>query len=126
MLKDGGYAATPVLTNLDPPSHARQRRLANIAFTPKRIAALEPFIREVALRFCDERFRDGHADMISDVAWALPALVLFRVLDLPESDLARVKEGAAIAVWLFTDRRAKTTKSARRVNSHRSGSMQGP
>ncbi len=94
LLKEGGYAATPALAALDPPGHARQRRLTNIAFTPKRIAALEPFIREIAGRFCDQRFRDGHADMIGDLAWALPALVLFRVLGLPESDLSRVKEGS--------------------------------
>jgi hypothetical protein len=94
VLKDGGYAATPALTNLDPPGHARQRRLTNVAFTRKRIEALEPFIRDVAGRFCDERFHDGQADMIGDLAWALPALVLFRVLGLPESDLVRVKEGA--------------------------------
>jgi cytochrome P450 len=50
------------LTNLDPPGHARQRRLANAAFTPKRIAALEPFIRDLARPFRDERFRDGSAD----------------------------------------------------------------
>ncbi|HXW27838.1 MAG TPA: cytochrome P450 [Xanthobacteraceae bacterium] len=94
ILKDGGYAATPALTNLDPPGHARQRRLANAAFTPKRVAALEPFIRDLAQRFCDERLRDGHADIIGDFAWAFPALVLFRVLGLPETDLVRVKEGA--------------------------------
>jgi cytochrome P450 len=94
MLNDGGYAATPALTNLDPPGHARQRRLANAAFTPKRVAALEPFIRDLAQRFCDERLRDGHADMIGDFAWAFPALVLFRVLGLPETDLVRVKEGS--------------------------------
>jgi cytochrome P450 len=48
----------------------------------------------VAGRFCDDRFQDGRADMIGDLAWALPVLVLFRILDLPESDLVRVKEGA--------------------------------
>ena len=32
ILKEGGYAATPALTNLDPPRHARQRRLASAAF----------------------------------------------------------------------------------------------
>jgi len=94
ILKDGEYAATPALTNLDPPRHARQRRLANAAFTPKHVAALEPFIRDLAQRFCDDRLRDGHADMIGDFAWAFPALVLFRVLGLPETDLVRVKEGA--------------------------------
>ena len=94
VLKNGGYAVTPALTNLDPPGHARQRRLVNVAFTPKRIEALEPFIRDVAGRFCDDRFQDGRADMIGDLAWALPVLVLFRILGLPESDLVRVKEGA--------------------------------
>ena len=94
ILKDGGYAVTPALANLDPPDHARHRRLANAAFTPKRITSLEPFFRDLARRFLDERFRAGHADMIGDFAWAFPALVLFRVLGLPESDLARVKRGA--------------------------------
>ena len=94
ILKEGGYAATPALTNVDPPGHSRQRRLANAAFTPKRIAALEPFLRDLARRFLDERFRDGSADIIADLAWAFPALALFRVLGLPESDLPRVKEGA--------------------------------
>jgi cytochrome P450 len=32
--------------------------------------------------------------MIGDFAWAFPALVLFRVLGLPETDLVRVKEGS--------------------------------
>jgi cytochrome P450 len=94
LLKQGGYAATPALTNLDPPGHARQRRLANASFTPKRIAALEPFVRDLAQLFLDEHFRNGSADMIADLAWGFPALVLFRVLGLPESDLARVKRGA--------------------------------
>ena len=94
LLKEGGYAATPALTNLDPPGHARQRRLANAAFTPKRVAALEPFMRDIARRFLDERFRDGSADIVADLAWAFPALVLFQVLGLPESDLDRVKRGA--------------------------------
>ena len=94
LLKRGGYAATPALTNLDPPGHARQRRLANAAFTPKRIAALEPFVRDLTRRFLDEHFRNESADIVADLAWAFPALVLFQVLGLPESDLERVKRGA--------------------------------
>ena len=93
-LAAGGYDATSVLTNVDPPLHTRHRRLANVAFTPKRIAALEPFVRNAAARFCEEREELGYADMVGDLAWALPALVLFQILGLPESDLARVKDGA--------------------------------
>jgi cytochrome P450 len=94
LLKQGGYAVTPALTNLDPPGHARQHRLVNAAFTPRRIAALEPFVRDLARRFLDEHFRNGSADIVADLAWAFPALVLFQVLGLPESDLERVKRGA--------------------------------
>jgi cytochrome P450 len=94
ILKDGGYAATPALTNVDPPGHSRQRRLANAAFTSKRVASLEPFMRGLAQRSLDEHFRDGSADIIANLAWAFPALVLFRLLGLPESDLALVKKGS--------------------------------
>jgi cytochrome P450 len=51
-------------------------------------------VRDLAQLFLDEHFRNGSADMIADLAWGFPALVLFRVLGLPESDLARVKRGA--------------------------------
>ncbi|HEY1657390.1 MAG TPA: cytochrome P450 [Candidatus Sulfotelmatobacter sp.] len=93
-LKDGGYTPVPALVNVDPPAHTRARRLANVAFTPRRVAAMEPSIREATKRFCDERLRDGRADLIADLAWGLPPLVLFRILGLPEADVARVKEGA--------------------------------
>ena len=46
------------------------------------------------MRFCNERLRDGHADIVRDFAWALPALVLFRILGVPDDELARVKEGS--------------------------------
>jgi cytochrome P450 len=93
-LKEGGYTPVPALVNVDPPAHTRARRLANVAFTPKRVAAMEPFIRDVTRRFCEEHLRDGRADLVGDLAWGLPALVLFRILGLPEADVARVKEGA--------------------------------
>lgn len=93
-LKAGGYAAVPVLVNVDPPAHARQRRVANVAFTPKRIALLEETVRGLVQRFFDGHLHAGRADLIADLAWALPALVLFRVLGLPDSDLVQVKRGA--------------------------------
>ena len=93
-LKDGGYASVPALVNVDPPGHTRARRLANVAFTPKRVAAMEPFVRDVTRRFCEQRLSDGRADLIRDLAWELPVLVLFRILGLPDSDVVRVKQGA--------------------------------
>ena len=44
--RDGGAGQMPlVLLNDDPPRHTRFRRLVNKAFTPKRIAELEPWNR---------------------------------------------------------------------------------
>jgi hypothetical protein len=37
---------------------------------------------------------DGHADIVRDFAWALPALVLFRILGIPDDEVPRVKEGS--------------------------------
>jgi cytochrome P450 len=93
-LEDGGFRAVPTLANVDPPAHTRVRRLANVAFTPKRVAAMEPFIRDLAVRFCAERLRDGRADLVRDLAWELPALVLFRILGVPDEDVAQVKAGS--------------------------------
>ncbi|MBI3302068.1 MAG: cytochrome P450 [Deltaproteobacteria bacterium] len=94
ILAAGGFRPVPTLTNNDPPAHSRVRRLANIAFTPRRVAAMEPFVRELAVRFVEERLSSGQADLVRDLAWELPALVIFRVLGILDEDVARVKTGA--------------------------------
>ncbi len=94
ILSQGRFSADPVLTNSDPPAHTRVRRLANIAFTPRRVAAMESFIREITARLTREHFVNGRADLIRDLAWELPALVIFRVLGVPDHDVPRVKAGA--------------------------------
>lgn len=100
-LEEGGFKSVPTLANVDPPTHTRVRKIANVAFTPKRVAEMEPFVRDLTVRFCNERLRDGHADIVRDFAWALPALVLFRILGVPDDELARVKEGSWSRI-LFT------------------------
>jgi hypothetical protein len=92
-LEDGGFGAVPAF-NTDPPAHTRVRKLANIAFTPKRVAEMESFVRALVIRFCTERLRDGHADIVRDLAWELPALVLFRILGVPDDDVPHVKTGS--------------------------------
>ena len=93
-LEDGGFRAVPTLTNVDPPAHTRVRKLVNVAFTPKRVAEMERFVRDLVTRFCTERFRDGRADMVRDLAWEVPALVLFRILGVPDEEVPRVKAGS--------------------------------
>ena len=94
VLREGGFRPIPTLTNTDPPTHTRARRLANVAFTPRRVAAMESFVRELTVRFIDERLSSGRTDLVRDLAWELPALVIFRVLGVPNEDVARVKAGS--------------------------------
>jgi cytochrome P450 len=93
-LEEGGFRAVPTLSNVDPPAHTRVRKLANIAFTSKRVAEMEGFVRDLVTRFCTERLRAGCADIVRDLAWELPALVLFRILGVPDDEVPRVKTGS--------------------------------
>jgi cytochrome P450 len=104
LLAEGGFRPIPTLTNSDPPGHSRVRRLTNIAFTTRRVADMEPFARELTGRFFKERLPHGRADLVRDLAWELPALVIFRVLGIPDEDVPRVKAGAESRLLLMWGR----------------------
>ena len=91
IMTDGRFRSTPTLTNTDPPVHTRARRIANAAFTPKLVAQMEPFIRDLAIRLIEERLHGGRADIVRALSWELPALVIFKVLGVPDADVPRVK-----------------------------------
>src|SRR4051812_38729189 len=46
--RDRGITGAESILFLDPPDHQRQRKLVSPAFTPKRIAAIEARVRELA------------------------------------------------------------------------------
>jgi cytochrome P450 len=94
ILADGNFCPEPPLTNVDPPVHTRVRRLANVAFKPRRVAAMEPFIRDLVVKFSERLVAHGRADLIRDLAWELPALVIFKTLGVPDEDVPRIKAGA--------------------------------
>jgi cytochrome P450 len=104
LLAEGGFRPVPTLTNSDPPGHTRVRRLTNVAFTPRRVAAMEPLVRELTARFIEARLLSGRADLVRDLARDLPALVIFRVLGIPDENVARVKAGAESRLLLMWGR----------------------
>jgi cytochrome P450 len=103
-LVEGGFRPIPTLTNSDAPVHSRLRRLTNVAFTTRRVAAMEPFVRELTRRFFEERLSRGRADLVRDLAWDLPALVIFRMLGIPDEDVPRVTAGAESRLLLMWGR----------------------
>jgi cytochrome P450 len=100
VLDDGGFSVVTGLSGKQPPDHTRLRGFIKKAFTPRRVAELEPEIRAIAIRMID-RFADrGHADLVTELAHELPALVIFRMLGVPDEDVPKVKEWAQSRVYM--------------------------
>jgi cytochrome P450 len=110
ILRDG-YRSVPTLTNADPPAHTRARRLANLAFTPRMVAGMEPFVRELAVRMIEEQMHAPEVDIVRALTWELPALVIFKVLGVPDADVPQIKAwGGNRLLFLFgrTDESTQT------------------
>jgi cytochrome P450 len=71
----------------EPPKHTRLRSLIQKAFTPGRIAALEPNIVDICERLLDGAERklltSGSFDILADYAEPLPVLVIADLLGVP-------------------------------------------
>ncbi|WP_405914924.1 cytochrome P450 [Streptomyces sp. NBC_00728] len=81
-----------VMSNTDPPDHARLRRLANRAFTARRVEALRDGIQRIVDRLIDEAVAAGPAmDLIEAVASPLPLSVVCELFGIPPEDLPQVK-----------------------------------
>jgi cytochrome P450 len=76
----------PMLLTTDPPEHTAKRRLVSRAFTPRRIADLEPIVRRLATRYIDGFVEAGTADLVADYAAKLPMDVISRMLGVPPGD----------------------------------------
>ena len=87
---DEAFPAMPYIIEIDPPLHDRIRALVTGAFTPRRIAALEPAIRRIVGELLDELPARGETDLIGAFAWPLPLRVLGELLGLPRADLPQL------------------------------------
>jgi hypothetical protein len=83
---------------MDPPEHTRFRALVARGFTPRRVAALEPRIREIAVTHLDALVGAGRFDVIADFAGKLPMDVISEMLGVPESDRAQLRAQADLLV----------------------------
>jgi cytochrome P450 len=69
-----------MLVATDPPEHTALRKLMQTAFTPRRVAALEPFIRATCERLIDSFPGRGRVDLMGKFANPLPLAVITRIL----------------------------------------------
>ena len=88
-----GPAFSRHMLNVDPPDHTRLRRLVSRAFTPRRVAALEPAIRGIARRLLDQLDAagpDAIVDLVEGFAYPLPWGVIGELLGIPVADRPRL------------------------------------
>ncbi|GAA3383637.1 cytochrome P450 [Cryptosporangium minutisporangium] len=81
-----------VLIFEDPPIHPIHRRILSRIFTPKRIAALEPEIRDFCVRALDPLVGSGGFDVIADLGAQVPMRAIGMLLGIPESEQEAVRD----------------------------------
>ncbi|MYH70594.1 MAG: cytochrome P450, partial [Gammaproteobacteria bacterium] len=101
-LQDGGWNMVPALGNADRPEHTRTRMNVVKAFTPRRIAELEPYVGAVVNGAVDGFRQNGKAELMAELLFDLPALVILKMLGFPDEQVPAIKEGAKnriLFVW---------------------------
>ncbi|WP_431970924.1 cytochrome P450 family protein [Nocardia sp. bgisy134] len=85
------------LLNMDPPQHARLRKLVVPAFAPARIEALTSRITAITDELLDGLARaEGPVDLMAEFAFPLPITVICEMLGVPTGDRAQFKEWSAV------------------------------
>lgn len=89
----------------EPPKHTRLRSLVQKAFTPGRIAALEPNIIEICSQLLDaaeeKQASDGSFDILADYAEPLPVLVIADLLGVPREKAADLRRWSQDIVKMY-------------------------
>jgi cytochrome P450 len=76
----------------DPPIHDVHRKLLARMFTPRKIAALEPQIREFCAQSLDPLVGSGRIDFVADLGAQMPMKVISMLLGIPEDDQEFIRD----------------------------------
>jgi cytochrome P450 len=84
------YFSVSQIISVDPPEHTRLRDSVNKVFTPRRIALLEPRMRQLAHELID-RFADtGRTELVKNFNAELPLRVVLELFGIPSADTQRI------------------------------------
>lgn len=117
---DTGWPAVDTLLTADPPVHTRFRKLVNLAFSMKRVDAIEGRIRAIVHRLVESMIAKQGAgatvDFVADFAIPLPVAVIAAEIGMDQStDIATVKRWSDA----FADRLGQMIDKARELDCAR-------
>ena len=81
-----------VLIFEDPPTHTIHRGLLSRVFTPRRVAELEPKIRELCAQSLDPLVGTGGFDFIADLGAQMPMRVIGMLFGIPDEDQEAIRD----------------------------------
>ncbi len=88
-LENAGLEEVRPMVMLDPPEHTAFRRLVARGFTPRRVAALEPVVRDFVVERLERLRSEGGGDVIAALFKPLPSMVVAHYLGVAEADRGR-------------------------------------
>ncbi len=77
----------PQMIYMDPVRHTQLRALVSRAFTPKRVAEIEPLTRSIARDLVDGIAARGRCDLQHDYAAVLPSMVIGKMIGVPDEHI---------------------------------------
>jgi cytochrome P450 len=95
---DTGNVRPRIPVDIDPPDHARYRRILDPLLAPKAIAPVAGGARELAGELIDRFAGAGGCDFAVDFAVPWPSQVFLRVMGLPASDLPELLRLKDVAI----------------------------
>jgi cytochrome P450 len=98
LIRSGIEMPPGVLIFEDPPMHTAHRSLLSRVFTPRKMNALEPQIREFCARSLDPLVGGDGFDFIADLGAQMPMRVIGMLLGIPEEDQEFVRDRSDAAL----------------------------
>ena len=80
------------MAQTDPPEHNRVRGLVSSAFTPRRVESLRARIVQLVGEMIDARAATGRIELVGDLAFPLPAIVISEMAGFPVEDRDRFRD----------------------------------
>lgn len=102
--KSVGPLLADTIVAMDDPEHHTHRSIVFEAFRPKLLARWETeLVRPTADQLIDSFVDQGQADLVRRFTFALPMLVIARILGLPSHDIARFQQWSIEVISIGSD-----------------------
>ncbi len=114
---DVGQEHPLIPLQVDPPEHAKYRRMLDPEFSPMKMRALEPDVRELVNEILDGFVDRGSCDFHEEFATPLPSAIFLRFMGMSQDDLGQFLQWRDDTIRPDTDDLAEAQRIRDRVGS---------